>query len=262
MKSDNIPKSEGIPTFERFEGDIYFRHQDLDPSEWITHSHPWGQFNYVSRGVMHLEILGKRFISPPHYAVWIPPNLVHASFNKVASTYRTVYLSEKFSKKLPSEPCALSVSNLLKEIFEEFARLNVQSPNTSQELNMGKVALDQIETSERISAFLPYPSSPQLQKILDYVQSNLHDKRSTNEIAADFFITSRTLERKCETELGIGFGEWQKRLRLTQAIELLDSGSTIQQIAWDIGYSSPSVFITMFRRYIGMTPEEYRKNKG
>ena len=262
MKSDKTAISDGIPTFTTFEGDIYFRHQDLDPSEWITHSHPWGQFNYVSQGVMHLEILGERFISPKQYAVWIPPNFEHASFNKVASTYRTAYLSIQFSSKLPSEPCALSVSDLLKEIFEEFARLDVQSPKTRQEVNMARVALDQIESSDRISDFLPYPSSEELHKILDYVQSNLHEKRSTSEIAANFFITSRTLERKCQTELGIGFGEWQKRLRLTQAIELLDSGATIKQISWDIGYSSPSVFITMFRRYTGMTPDEYRKNKG
>lgn len=32
----------------------------------------------------------------------------------------------------------------------------------------------------------------------------------------------------------------------------------IQQIAFDLGYSSPSAFISMFRRLAGTTPEQYR----
>ncbi|MDC7429294.1 helix-turn-helix transcriptional regulator [Acinetobacter baumannii] len=254
-----MAKSEGIPTFSKFNGDIYFRHQDLEVADWIEHAHPWGQLNYVSQGIMRLEIAGQRFLSPPHYAVWIPPHMQHKSSNDVLSVYRSVYLSDVFSEKLPKVPCAMSISELLKAILNEFAKINVRLPKTRQELAMSQVALDQIESAQIINAYLPYAKSNFLCEILIEVQSNLRDKLSTQEIAEKFHMTSRTLERKCLVELGIGFGEWQKRARHMRAIEGLNEGLTVQQISWELGYSSPSVFINMFKRLTGMTPERYRK---
>ncbi|MGV7197428.1 AraC family transcriptional regulator [Xanthomonas axonopodis] len=254
-------KNDGIPTFSMFDGAIYFRHQNLDPAEWIEHMHPWGQFNYVAQGIMHLEIAGERFISPPHYAVWIPPGLQHKSFNENATLYRSVYLSREFSTKLPDKPCAMSVSELLKAILNEFAKLDVRSPETPQELAMAQVALDQIEEATPINAYLPYPETKILSDILNDVRSNLRDKRSTQEVAAKYHMTARTLERKCLVELGIGFGEWQKRVRYIRALVGLGEGLTIHQISWELGYANPSVFINMFRRLTGKTPQQYRKNK-
>jgi len=256
-----MAKSGGIPTFSKFNGDIYFRHQDLEVADWIEHAHPWGQLNYVSQGIMRLEIAGQRFLSPPHYAVWIPPHMQHKSSNDVLSVYRSVYLSDVFSEKLPKVPCAMSISELLKAILNEFARIEVRLPTTRQELAMAQVALDQIVSAEVINSYLPYPNSEILREILNKVQKNLRDKRSTQAVAEQFHMTARTLERKCLAELGIGFGEWQKRARHMRAFEGLNEGLTVQQISWELGYSSPSVFINMFRRLTGMTPDQYRKNK-
>lgn len=58
-----------VPQLQEFPGDLYFRHDLLSAMEWKRHSHPWGQLNYVSHGVMHLEIDGNRFLSPSKYAV-------------------------------------------------------------------------------------------------------------------------------------------------------------------------------------------------
>lgn len=251
----------GVSDIEGFEGEIYFRHQSLQPDEWDAHSHPWGQINYVSQGLMHIEVAGERFVSPPHYAVWIPPNASHSSFSTVASTYRSVYLSTEFSKRLPERPSAITMSDLLKAVLDEFARLNVCSPSTRQEMTMAQVALDQIDASMPIIAYLPYPQSQLLREILDDVQHNLKNKRSTLDIAKSFNMTARTLERRCQTELGIGFGEWQQRIRQMRVFDELDAGLTIQQIAFELGYSSASALIKMFRRVAGMTPEQYRNRK-
>ena len=47
-------------------------------------------------------------------------------------------------------------------------------------------------------------------------------------------------------------------LHCSYTIEALEAGRGIQQIAFDLGYSSPSAFISMFRRLAGTTPEQYR----
>lgn len=57
----------------------------------------------------------------------------------------------------------------------------------------------------------------------------------------------------------MSFAEWRQRLRVVKAMPLLESGQTVETIALDLGYGSASSFISMFKRLVGMTPDEYRK---
>jgi AraC-like DNA-binding protein len=253
-------RSKAIPSFEALSGDIYFRHEELDPVERSTHVHLWGQLSYVSRGLINLDVAGKRFVSPPHYAIWIPPGMEHAWSNSAAATYRAVYLSRACCEKLPTEACALGISGVLKAILSEFARLDVGTPATPQERRMAQVALDQIEAAAPVNAYLPYAVSAELEAILEDAKSNLYKRLTSEQVARAFNLTTRTLERRCASELGIGFGEWRQRLRFTLALDLLGAGDTIQQIAFALGYRSPSAFISMFRRLCGQTPEQYRRS--
>jgi AraC-like DNA-binding protein len=60
----------------------------------------------------------------------------------------------------------------------------------------------------------------------------------------------------------MSFGEWRQRLRFLASIEALDSHRSIQEIAFDMGYSTGSAFIAMFQRQAGCTPEHYRRRRG
>jgi hypothetical protein len=137
MTETPLSGDDRIPTFERLPSEIYFRHVGLQqPHEWEMHFHPWGQFNYVSHGVMYIEVAGKRFLSSRHCAVWVPPGFEHASYTSAAITYRSVYLSEQRSRRMPAEPCTLTVNAILKAILDEFARLCVRRPGSAQQERM------------------------------------------------------------------------------------------------------------------------------
>lgn len=250
-----------IPTFDSIPGDVYFRYQELPPSAWTAHSHPWGQFNYVSRGTMDVSVAGRSFLSPPHYAIWIPPGIEHSTVNAAALTFRSAYLSPQFSLRLPKEPCSLSTHPILRSILDEFARLNVHIPSTPQQARMATVALDHIESASPARMFLPHATSDTLQRVLRDAGADPGDKRTNLEIAKTFHMTTRTLERRCRLELGMSFGEWRQRIRFLAAIEALDTGRTIQRISGDLGYTSPSSFISMFKRFSEMTPDQYRRSK-
>lgn len=239
---------------------IYFRHLELEPTEWEAHAHPWGQINYLTHGVMSLMIGGRTFLSPPQYAIWIPPGVEHAAVNATSATYRAVYLSADLCHNMPEEPCAITVSALLRAILDEFSRLDVRVPSTEQHKRMAGVALDQIEISGRIQDYLPLPTSALLKSVFEHIRAHLATKQSTKSLAALFHLTERTLERRCVSEIGISIGEWQQRLRFLHALDALERGCSIKQVALDLGYSSTSVFINMFRRVTGQTPEQYRRS--
>ena len=54
-------------------------------------------------------------------------------------------------------------------------------------------------------------------------------------------------------------GKWRQQLRLMQALRLLAEGVKVTQAALGAGYSTPSAFISMFRRALGTTPASYFK---
>jgi len=256
-----VRESGVIPVINDLPGELYFRHDQLAAMEWQTHSHSWGQLNYVSFGVMNLEINGIRYLSPPQYAIWIPPNVEHFSYTLQEAIYRSVYIGLETSARLPLAPCTMSVSPVLRAIFDDFALRDIRSPETEQDIRMAQVALDQILNVETHDNYLPYASSEELNRLLRLLQDNPGDKRSVRELASTLHTTSRSLERRCQRELGMSFGEWRLRLKFMYALECLDAGHTVQSIALDLGYSTTSAFIVMFRRFTGTSPDQYRTTR-
>lgn len=248
-----------FPWLEHQTSDMYFSNDEFSPNlTFYAHSHAWGQFNHVSQGLMYFYITGSVFVVPAGYGVWIPPNLEHSAHNIVASTFRPIHVSLKFSEHLPAKPCALQISPILRSIIADFAERRVSVATTPQDLRLAEVALDQLKAAPVQECFLPYATSKELRSVLQCLEDNPGDDRPLAEWATYANVTVRTLERRCLTELGISLIEWRQRLRFMRAIDSLATGRTVQQIAFDLNYSTPSAFITMFRRMAGTTPEQYR----
>jgi len=48
----------------------------------------------------------------------------------------------------------------------------------------------------------------------------------------------------------------------SEAAAMLNRGFSVERTALELGYSSSSAFISMFRKLMGMTPGEFRNNLG
>jgi len=251
-------KEGGIPTFDQLPSDIYFRHEELEARDWGKDIHPWGQLNYVLRGVMNIEADGIRFLSPPQYAIWIPPYVEHWSATFRDITFRTVYLSLDVSVNLPVKPCALNVSTIMKVILNDFANRDVRIPVTREDMTLAQACIDQIRHATAYETYIPFAYSCELRSMMQKFQESPGDRRLAEHFASQLGITTRTLERRCKDEIGMSFGEWRNRVKLLHALEALESGKSVQQTAEELGYSSSSAFIVMFRRETGKTPEQYR----
>jgi transcriptional regulator GlxA family with amidase domain len=121
------------------------------------------------------------------------------------------------------------------------------------------VVLDQLANAACVGSYLPTSDDPVLGPVLRVLEGNPGDTRSLPELARHANSTERTLTRRFQRELGMSFAEWRQRLRVVKAMPLLEGGQTVERIAFDLGYSSASAFITMFRRMLGVTPDEFRK---
>lgn len=249
-----------LPEFTGLPAPVYFRHAEFVPdSHTVAHKHAWGSLDYVAHGVMRYQVGDQRFMSPPQYAVWIPPNTEHSSYNAHAIVYRSVYLAEEHCQGLPEQPSTLAISDILKAILGDFAAREVNIPERDVDIRLAQVFVDQLHQAPMQRCYLPYANHPGLLSVLEAMQVNPGDNRPLIDWASLVHVSERTLARLFVRELGMSFGEWRQRLRFLASLEALESRRTVQEIAFDLGYSTSSAFIAMFQRQAGCTPEHYRR---
>ncbi len=221
-------------------------------------SQPWGELNYAITGVCEFDIEGMRYLSPPHYAIWLPPDTMHGAHNQHDLRYVTVYVERALCASLPDKPSTLSISPLLKAILADFAARDVTIPETAEDLRLAQVLVDQIRLAPWRESYLPLSDDPLLGPVLSALQSAPGDRHSLAEWARRMGTTERTLSRRCQNDLGLSFNEWRQRLKLVAALSMIEAGEPVHRIATQLGYSNASAFIAMFRRLTGTSPTQMR----
>lgn len=98
-----------------------------------------------------------------------------------------------------------------------------------------------------------------LQRVLEVIESHISDPEFDSSKLCDLLSMSRSvLYAKVKTLTGQGVNEFIKSVRLKTSIELLKSGNyRINEIAYEVGFSSPSYFNRNFKRVYDMSPKEY-----
>ncbi len=137
---DNLPlqpdsmnsKHIDLLDFSELPSAVYFRYADFNTHEYAApHRHPWGTLEYAAHGVLHMDVDGNRFMSPPQYAVWVPPQTEHSFYSHQPVNYRAVCLDPKVCTDLPERACTLAISDILKAILKDFAARDVKIPNST-----------------------------------------------------------------------------------------------------------------------------------
>ena len=218
------------------------------------HFHDRDQVVYASRGVMTVRALDSAWVVPTDRAVWIPAKLPHTIIMSGMVSMRTLYLRPRLAKTLPRSCCVLNVSALLKELILHACMLAAVNRKNERQRHLIALLLDQLETIQTVSLQLPNPSDPRALRVAGVLLANPGDQRTLTQICKEIGAGKRTIERRFQHETGMTFGKWRQQLRLMQAMRLLAEGFKVTHAAMEAGYSTPSAFISMFRKAWGTTP--------
>jgi AraC-like DNA-binding protein len=239
---------------------LFFRCEETNAdTEYLPHSHDWGQLICVKTGVIALNIAGQRFLAPPEFAVWLPTGMEHSSHNRKPALFRTINIAKSLCKGLPEQACLINVSPVFNAIVEDCLARKMLEPHTEEDLRLCRVLIDQLRISPIQQTYLPTSQDKFLGPVLRALERCPSDNTSLAVWARRVYTTERTLSRRCQQELGMSFSEWRQRLRFLHALSLLEQGKTVQDVALDVGYSSASAFIVMFQQIAGTTPERFRR---
>ena len=123
------------------------------------------------------------------------------------------------------------------------------------------MVLDYTRRVERVR--LGKKPSKLLMQVTNYIQHNLSRPVDVDDLSKTLFISRTHLASKFKQETGMTFRDYIQKLRIEKCCELLaGSDILISDIARMVGYDDIQFFHSVFKKYLHMTPREYRRLKG
>lgn len=101
-----------------------------------------------------------------------------------------------------------------------------------------------------------------MDKIVQVINDNFSNPEfSIEELSREVGISRAHLHRKMKEYTGISGSDFIRNIRLKKACELLKNQNIdISQIAYAVGFRNVGYFATIFKKYYGITPSDYRAN--
>lgn len=94
----------------------------------------------------------------------------------------------------------------------------------------------------------------------EYMKKHISSDMAVDDIAAACGLSESQFARRFKKTAGVTPADYLQRLRIEEACRILrTSGGSITEIAFKLGFSSSQYFSTVFKRYTGMTPCNYKK---
>ena len=221
------------------------------------HRHAWVQFAYAAEGVLEVHTDDARYIAPPQRAVWIPAGIPHRIRCAAKTAVRSLYISHT-TLEAPHQRCrVLVVKPLLRELIRTFGDLPaVYAPDSPAERLAG-VLLDEISCSQEVDLVLPLPAHTRLRQLCRQFYAHPAGAITLAEWSLQLGVSEKTLSRLFLKETGLTFRAWVQRTRLLTALEPLERGERVTDVALDCGYESLSAFISAFAKLFNTTPGEF-----
>jgi AraC-like DNA-binding protein len=221
------------------------------------HAHPWGQLIYAVSGTM--QVLAERtlWLVPPTRALWAPAGVMHAIEMRGHVAMRTIYVPAGHAARLPARSHAIDVSPLLRELILHIVRLHLLKAEDDAHRPLAQVFLNLVAEAESLPLFVPMPHDPRAAAVARLLRDDPARDQSIETLARNAGASVRTLQRTFREETGLRLVEWRQRLRLLQAIALLEQGTSVTEAGAAAGYASTSAFVAAFKSQIGQTPHRF-----
>lgn len=100
-----------------------------------------------------------------------------------------------------------------------------------------------------------------LQSCVAYIEENFHEDLALESVARRYYFSPAYFSALFKSQMGQTFTEYVTQRRIEAAkTQLVDESQKVSAIALSVGFRDASYFTRVFRREVGLSPEEFRKN--
>jgi len=223
------------------------------------HFHDLHQLMYAFEGSVEVEGESARFILPHQFAAWIPAGTVHRTVIQNVRSGSVFFRADMIDWTV-DRLRVVPVPNLMREMIKYAMRwpINGREDSTSLAYYECLARLCSEWITEEVRLTLPSSDDLRITAIMNFTRANLAGGM-LQDVCRAVNMSERSLRRHFLKKVGISWEDYRLRLRLCQAIELLDNTKMpIGEIAAEVGYTSQSAFARTFKSIMGMGPAVYR----
>ena len=162
------------------------------------------------------------------------------------------------------------LSDLCRQLLDEYVgdAHNVKSSTSMQNVVNNIFSIEDLKTyykqfflnlTKMIEPDSIYAIEDTIKKVEIYIQRNYQKNLSQEFLSSLFYINRSYLSTLFKKRTGKKFVDYLNQIRISKSIELLtNTDKKMYQIARLVGYDNTKYFFRIFKKQIGITPEEYR----
>lgn len=231
---------------------------DYPPGEQVGwHCHAQAQLMHASEGMMLVGTEQGDWAIPTGHALWVPAQVGHQVRMAGAVSMRTLLVPPGVAVALPGRCRVIEVSALLRHLILAASSADAALHPARQHHLLGLIG-HELNAARQVNAHVPMPADTRLQGLCTAVLEAPGQELTLEQCGHRLNMSSRTLARLFQRELGMSFGEWRTRARMVLSAQCLVRGQSVLRVALEHGYQSPSAFATTFKRTLGYSPRECR----
>lgn len=250
------------------------------------HEHTVPEVLFLVEGATAYEVTGGRTValSGGQFLV-MPPGLRHRGLHDVRSpsticgisfdvrcnqaTRNTPFsrqdlrhLSQRFDDPgLHPHPMGRELRRIITRLMEELTGLPTDSlPPLAGARIRGLACAALLETAYQLQTSRPAELSVLMDAAVKFLQKHYVEPIGIAEMVRHLGLSRTRIFELFKSATGMTPNDYLLRLRVDKAKELLETNNlSITTIAFDTGFSSSQYFGSVFRKYTGKTPREYRQ---
>lgn len=247
--------------------EIFVKHTGREGISLPFHRHARHQLVYTLSGTLHIQVGNRNCFVPEKHLALVPAGVEHRlSSNNRQIALVLFYYGDEADASDDSAARSLFISGVDAFVAENLRFIasagGVIDRRSRPDLFLFATGFFRLLPSvirhrEMPLQSLVVPSDSRLRPVLQYMGDHLGDDLTLERVAGEFGFSARNLSRLFHNE-HLRFSSYLNHRRITRAIELFAAHDrTLQEIAYEVGSSSPANFTRMFRQLLGVSPRTF-----
>ena len=220
---------------------------------------PGGHFMVIPPGMMHRGLHDVR--RPVRLTgIMFDPTVTGAALHTPFTSTDLAWLKSQFEVgTMQSRRMGAELRNHVKAIPQDFSSLDLSSTSLIASLRLTVFSI-LLEAAKQLVSTRTFEPKQVVQATIKFMESNLGETISIEEVAEVVHCSRARLFQVFKDSTGMTPNDYWQRLRIDRSLRMLTgSKKSITEIAMDCGFSTSQYFSSVFRKYSGVSPTDYRK---
>ena len=241
------------------------------------HAHEYSVVGLVERGLQSYSYRGSRHVTPAGRIFVVNPDEPHTGepASPAGYIYRTLYLERAFlsgalrelrgpaSRSAHIRDAVLDDPTLARSLSAFHRALEREAPTVEQESLLLQALVVLFTRYADVACSTP-PNGKEpgpVAAACDYMQAHSDRDISLSDLAQIARLSPWYFARAFEKAMALSPHAYLEGVRIRKACALLDRGETVVGAALSAGYADQSHMTKRFRRFLGITPGQYRRER-